>query len=248
MKVLRLGVSHDVREDIPLEDRQHVVAERMLQEATGLEWETVTKSMWPTEELPGLIDRWVEREQPDMVVLYLAGYWTSFGSTALQLERRVPLAGKPLASVVRKLAENKTASQYESLDRLRGLASAIIGVDFNFDPDELVQLFEGIFRRLLRNEHLVIAVRGPGRPPQRLTKRQERKSVDRANRFQRGIEDVCTRLHIEHLRYEEPPLHTRIPGDPAHYTAEGSRMVGEQQGELMVRAWRSAQGEAPVTG
>lgn len=243
MKVLRLGVSHDAREDIPFDDRQHVVAERMLEEATGLEWETVTRNMWPTARLPELIDGWVERDQPDMVVLYLAGYWTSFGSTALRLERRLPFLGKPAASVARKVAENKTASQYASLDRLRGLMSAIIGVDFNFAPEELIERFEVIFRRLLRNEHLVLAVRGPGRPPQRLTKRQERMSIDRAQRFRRGIEEACNRLHIEHLAYEELPLHLRLPGDPSHYTVEGSRYTGQQEGALMVRAWRRAQGE-----
>lgn len=243
MKVLRLGVSHDVREDIPLEDRQHVIAERMLEGVTGLEWETVTRSMWPTEKLPRLIDSWVEREQPDMVVLYLAGYWTSFGSTALRLERRLPLLGKRAASVARRVAENKTASKYESLDRLRGLVSAVIGVDFNFEPEELVERFEGIFRRLLQNENLVLAVRGPGRPPQRLTKRQQRMSIDRAHRFQRGVADVCARLHIEHLAYEELPLELRLPGDPAHYTVEGARFSGRQEGELMIRAWRRAQGD-----
>lgn len=243
MKVLRLGVSHDAREDIPFDDRQHVVAERMLEGASGLEWETLVRGMRPTETLPAMIERWVADEQPDMVVIFLAGYWTSFGSTALRLERRVPLVGRRAAKVARRVAENETASRHETLDRLRGLASAVIGVDFNYEPDYLVKLFEGIFRTLLRNEHLVLAVRGPGRPPQRLTRRQERTSLERAHLFQRGIADVCQKLHIEHLRYEEIPLHLRLPGDPSHYTVEGSRYMGQLEGELMVRAWRRAQGE-----
>jgi hypothetical protein len=248
MKVLRLGVSHDVREDIPFDDRQHVVAERILEDATGLEWETVIKSMWPTERLPELIERWVAAEEPDMVVLYLAGYWTSFGSTALRLERRVPFIGRTAANAARKLAESERAARHESLDRLRGVASRLIGVDFNFPPDELVERFEGIFRMLLRNEHLVVAVRGPGGPPQRLTKRQLRESRRRAELFRAGIADVCRRLHIEHLAYEELPAHIRIPGDPAHYTVEGARYTGTQEGTLMVRAWQRSQGQSRPRG
>ncbi len=244
MKVLRLGVSHDAREDIPFEDRQHVVAERMLEAASGEEWETVLRGMRPTPTLPDMVEKWVEQEKPDMVVIFLAGYWASFGSTALRIERRVPLVGKRAANVARRVAVTETAARHATVDRVRGIASAIIGVDFNHEPEYLVDLFEGIFRRLLRNEHLVVAVRGPGRPPQRLTKRQERTSLARAAAFQRGIAEVCNRLHIEHLAYEEMPLHLRLPGDPSHYTKEGSRYMGEKEGDLMVRAWRRAQGEA----
>ena len=245
MKILRLGVSHDVRDDVPLEDRQHVVAERMLEDATEHDWETVIKSIWPTEELPALVEKWVNREQPDMVVLFLAGYWTSFGSTALRLERHVPFVGPTAASVVRKVAENDVAARHVTLDRLRGLASRLVGVDFNFEPGDLVARFDVILRGLLRNEQLVVAVRGPGRPPQRLTRRQTRQSIARAQAFQQGIADLCTRLHVEHLPYVEFDARWRLPGDPAHYTAEGSRKLGEQQGELMIRAWRRAQGDSP---
>ncbi len=243
MKILRLAVSHDAREDIPFEERQHVIAERMLEEATGLEWETVSRGMRPTETLAAMVEKWVDQEKPDLVLIFMAGYWASFGSTALRLERRVPLVGKRAAGIARKVAENETAARHATLDRVRGLASAIIGVDFNYEPEYLVNVFEDVFRTLLRNEHLVIAVRGPGRPLQRLTKRQERESVARARRFGDGIEGLCERLHITHLRSGVLPMSIRIPGDPVHFTVEGSRVLGKEQGELMIRAWREAQGE-----
>lgn len=244
MKILRLAVSHDAREDLPLEERQHVIAERMLEEATGLEWETVSRGMRPTETLPAMVEKWVEQERPDLVLVFMAGYWASFGSTALRIERRVPFVGKRAARVARSVAENETAARHATLDRLRGFASAVIGVDFNYEPEYLVGVFENVFRTLLRNEHLVIAVRGPGRPLQRLPRRQERESKARAKRFGDGIEELCGRLHITHLRSGVLPMDIRIPGDPVHFTVEGSRVLGREQGELMIRAWRQAQGEA----
>ncbi len=245
MKILRLGVSHDARDDIPFDERQHVIAERKLEEATGLEWDTVLKSMWPTAQLPALVERWVEREEPDMVLLFLAGYWASWGSTAVRLERRLPFVGKHAADLARKVATSESAKPHRTLDRLRGVASAAIGVDFNFEPDELVSRFETITRQLLRNGHFLTPGGGRGRPPRRPTKRQTRQSIARYSLFARGIEELCRQLHVEFLPYEHLPedqkFSDRVPGDPAHYTVEGARRHGIREGELMIRAWQRAE-------
>ncbi len=245
MKILRLGVSHDFRDDIPYEQRQFVLAERILEEATGLDWETLPKAIWPTDEIPALVERWVEREKPDMVVLCLAGYWVSFGSTAVRLERRVPVVGRRLARTSRSVATAEFAKQHATLDHLRGFASALIGVDYNFEPADLLRRFDAVLRQLVRNEELVVAVRGPGRTPQWLTKRQTRVSWARANAWHDGIQKICEQLHVEFLPYEylpaEQQFSDRIPGDPAHYTVDGTRRHGEREGEMMVRAWKRAE-------
>ena len=53
MKVLRLALSHDLRSDIPEAERQYVIAQRVLEEATGETWETILRPIWPGEKLPG---------------------------------------------------------------------------------------------------------------------------------------------------------------------------------------------------
>ncbi len=40
MKILRLALSHDLRNDIPPDELQYRIAERTLAEAVGEEWET----------------------------------------------------------------------------------------------------------------------------------------------------------------------------------------------------------------
>lgn len=250
MKVLRLSLSHDLRADIPEDERQYVIAQRVLEEATGADWETVVKAIWPTARLPELVDRWVSDERPDLVLVCLAGYWATFASVALRLERRVPVVGPPLAAAARRAAATRTAANSRYAEVARGIATRVVGVEYNFEPDELVVRFERVLHRLLRDERLAIAVRGPGPMPQRTTARIRRERERRYRIWQDGIQSVCERLHVTYLPFdpklEDPALGIRLPGDPAHYTLEGTRIHGGLEGELMVRAWQAA--HAPATG
>jgi hypothetical protein len=244
VKILRLALSHDLRTDIPQEERQYVHAERVLQEATGSDWETVLKPIWPTERLPALVERWASEEQPDLVLLCLAGYWATFASVALRLERNVPIVGGQLARLARRTAETRMAAESRFTEVVRDLATRVAGVEYNFDPEELVALFEGILRRLLQDERLTIAVRGPGLTPQKTSRRLQRERAGRYQTWEGGIRAVCERLHVVYLQadplLEDLRSGVRLPGDPAHYTLDGTRVHGRQEGELMARAWQSA--------
>ena len=249
MKVLRLALSHDLRKDIPPDELQYRIAERVLAEAVGEEWETVLKPIWPADRLPALVDRWVTEERPDLVMVNLAGYWASFGSVALRLERRVPVAGPLLARVARKTAETRMAANSRVADMARGLGARAIGVEYYFEVDYLLALFERILRQLLRDEHLAIGVRGPTRIAQHASASIQREGDRRFWAWHNSVQAFCERLHGAFLPFgpevERPGAGIRMPGDPSHYTLEGTRVQGQREGELMARAWQAA--HAPVT-
>lgn len=250
MKILRLALSHDLRKDIPEDERQYRIAERTLAEAVGEEWETVLKPIWPADRLPALVDRWVTEERPDLVMVNLGGYWASFGSVALRLERRVPVAGPILARAARKTAETRVAANSRAADLVRGLGARALGVEYYFEVDYLLALFERILRQLLQDEHLAIGVRGPTRIAQKAPPRIQRECDRRFWAWHNSMQTTCERLHVAFLPFD-PEIERlgagiRMPGDPSHYTLEGTRIQGRREGDLMARAWQAA--HAPVTG
>jgi len=246
VKVLRLALSHDLRADIPEEERQYMVAQRVLAEATGETWETALRPIWPSEKLPGLVDRWVGEERPDLVMVNLAAYWVSFASVALKVERRWPGGARRLGPVARCAAETRIAAHSPLTEFARDIATRLVGVEYYFEPDATVALFETIIRRLLQSERLAVAVRGPALIPQRSSRAILNEREARFWAWHDGMRDVCERLHVAFLPYdaelEAPDSGVRMAGDTAHYTLEGTRLHGLREGELMVRAWRQAQG------
>ena len=246
MKVLRLALSHDLRADIPEEERQYMVAQRVLERETGEPWATVLRPIWPSEKLPGLVDRWVGEEQPDLVMVNLAAYWVSFASVALKIERRWPGGARRLGPAARRAAETRIAAHSPLTELARDLATRLVGVEYYFEPDAMVALFETIIRRLLQPERLAVAVRGPALIPQRSSRAILKEREARFWAWHDGIRDACERLHVAFLPYdaemEAPGSGVRMEGDTAHYTLEGTRLHGLREGELMVRAWRQAQG------
>ncbi len=180
----------------------------------------------------------------------LGGYWASFGSVALRLEQRVPVAGPALARAARKTAETRMAANSRAADLARGLGARAIGVAYYFEVDYLVAVFERILRQLLRDERLAIGVRGPTRIAQRASPRIQQEGDRRFWAWHNGMQATCERLHVAFLPFD-PDIERlgagiRMPGDPSHYTLEGTRIQGQREGELMARAWRAA--HAPVTG
>jgi len=192
---------------------------------------------------------WVTEERPDLVMVSLAGYWASFASVALRLERRVPVAGPVLARAARKTAETRLAANSRAAEFVRGLGARAIGAEYCFEVGYLLALFERILRQLLHDERLVVGVRGPTRIPQKATPRIQRECERRFWAWHNGMQatcELCTCLPPFDPKASTPAGESRMPGDPSHYTLEGTRVQGQREGELMARAWHAA--HAPVTG
>ncbi len=74
MKVLWLGSSNDVNDAVPEPQRTIAVAATQFTQATGVPIEVEFRKIWPGPELPALVERWLGRYEPDMVVIHTNSY------------------------------------------------------------------------------------------------------------------------------------------------------------------------------
>ena len=68
MRVLRLTNSNDLLSTFPPAALSSAVADRVVGEFTGVTPETIVRAVWPGPELPGIIQRWLLRYEPDLVL------------------------------------------------------------------------------------------------------------------------------------------------------------------------------------
>ena len=87
MRILRLTDSNDLRPEIPEQVRGAAIADREFERITGARPETILKPIWPEPGLPAIVARWLERHEPDLVLLRCPTFWVSFESVPLKIER-----------------------------------------------------------------------------------------------------------------------------------------------------------------
>ena len=176
VRVLRLANSDDVVGDVPPALRSAAISERVLAEAVGEPVETVRRTVWPSDDLPDLVERWIGRYEPDLVSLTVASFWVAFASVPLRLQRRLPVIGPPLASFAFRAAGNERLAHNAAFRAVRRTMLRCIGGDYHFEPEYVVPLMEECFRRVLRSEDVGLAVRGPRAP---LDRRQPARAARR---------------------------------------------------------------------
>lgn len=93
MKVLRLGISDDAFGNLKDEERSWHIAGEALAERIGEPVETILKRSWPDERMAARVERWIEDEQPGVVLFCAAAFWVSYPSAPLLVQRtRLPFA------------------------------------------------------------------------------------------------------------------------------------------------------------
>ncbi|WP_322796505.1 GDSL-type esterase/lipase family protein [Tepidiforma sp.] len=234
MKILRIGVSDDEYGPLPDEQRFWYIVQQRLAEELGEPVETIRKRGWPGESLAGALDRWVERERPDLVVFCAASYWVSFPSAPTALERaRLPLA-RPLAKVATAISRRPAIARTAPFRAARRLAYRTIGHRYFFEPLEAAAHVEAALRRVLRYEDVAVGVRGPiplGLP---LPPRLAAESRARCDAFGSILADLCDALHIPYLPAgpDEPPARSELQPDLTHVNAAGHARRAEHEYRL----------------
>ena len=239
MKVLRLGISDDAFGNLGDEQRSWHIAGEMLAERTGEPVETVLKRSWPDEKMAGRIERWIDDEEPGLVLFCSAAFWVSYPSAPLLVQRtKLPFA-RQLSGVGIKMAGNARIAHNAAFRTARRAVVGSIGGAFYFEPEHAAEMVEEWVRRAIRHEDLAVAVRGPlplripGPRALRETCERRRASLDAA------LDAMCQRLHVAYLGFagDEMAEPGHLLGDGIHVNAAGhaSRAVGEA--DVMWRAW-----------
>jgi len=250
LRVLKLGTSDDLTAAIPEEDRAYRVTQRFLGDATGLPVEVISRVIWPGPKLPGLIDQWLDRYEPDLVLLVVNPYWMTFESVPLRLQRRLGWAGKAAGDMGTRAAGVPWLAYNPVFRAGRRFALKTIGGDVHFEPAEVVAVVEQCARRVLRREGIGLVLRGPRNA---LTYHNDAAGRARGERRRRETHIALARLAMElHAGYvgsDSPALAfddaNAFRGDFVHTTTREHRERGLIEGRALLDAWRELAGGSP---
>ena len=244
MRVLRLGNSYDTDPNIAAADNKVSIADRLLAEGSGEPVETTVRTVWPQPQLPGLIEQWLDRYKPDVVLLVVSSYWFTYVSVPVKVQRTFGPLGKPLSRAGLKAAATPWLAHNGAFRLARRATIATIGGATNFTPEQVVESMEACIRTILAHEDVALAVRGP-----RIafsadgTKKTRRWAEARRSSVDRQIAELCKRLHVEYAGYEVGDSHLEAPetfqGDLVHGTEAAHASQGRIEGEAMLRAWQA---------
>ncbi len=241
MKVLRLGISDDAFGEIPDEQRSWYLAGKELSERTGEPVETILKRSWPNEEMTARVERWIEEEEPSVVLFCAAAFWVSYPSAPLMVQRsKVPFA-RQLSGVGIKLAGNARIAHNAAFRTARRAMVTAAGGAFYFEPDQAAAMVEEWIRRATRKEDLALAVRGP--LPLRIAGPTGLRDACERRRFalDSALADVCRSLHVAYMGFsgDALPKPGHLLGDGIHVNAAGHAWRAKDEAEVMWRAWEA---------
>jgi hypothetical protein len=243
VKVLWLATSDDAAGDIPVEGRAYFQVVKLVEEAIGEPVEVVPRIIWPAATLPELIERWVERYRPDVVIYHVNGFWYLYRSTPLRLERKLGPLGKPLARAGLRAGGSAWFARTRVFHAGRWLALKTIGGDTYFSPDQVADTVEACVRRIVQHEGVGLVVRGP-MAPWSWTSQPE----GALRRVHERLAGFCAAVHVPYVAVDpdEPPdarMDFWGAGDRLHSNAAGHTWYARIDAEAIVTAWRQTRHE-----
>ena len=237
VKVLRLTNSNDV---LSTTNRPEALREG-LEAFLGEPVEIVVKTIWPTESLPETVEKWVAREKPDLVWVGIVNYWYEYMSVPKRMERLFGRFGKRASDLGFKAADTQWLSNNFAFRAMRRTLQATIGGDPHFTPQQVVERIEGVARRVLRSEGVVLAVWGPNAHTKYSIGKRAEKRAELGRQFvRRNLQRVANALHFEYYAFEEPGWKVdgkaELAKDHFHYSANWGETAAERELGLMKQA------------
>jgi hypothetical protein len=215
--------------------------EEPLSEAMGEPIEIIARVTWPTDRLPRVVDEWMERYKPDVVVLPVSSYWFLYESIPVT-QRRFGPAGRFVARIGLKAAK-KPWLAHNGVFRAgrRTLQKAIPGSPY-FEPEELVETLRATIRRIVRHEGVyVLVIAGSGGDKWASDAAALERFADRRRRVDAGLKDFCRALHVDYwdlgmvASLPKSATPASLQGDKLHLDEEGHRQTAVRQLRTVVR-------------
>jgi len=246
MRILRLATSDDVRPTVADHERGYHIVERALAAETGEDVETIMREIWPDPELPDVLGRWIERFEPEVVSLKVSSFWFTYESVP-QRFRGLPLVGRHLAAAGLTAAGTPWIGHSAPFDAARNLARRVVGSAIYFTPAQVLEVMAECLRRIVREEGLLVVVRGPLIAEIRgCSKALQARGEQRRQEVDRAVGRLCAELHVHYTGCREAPPFCDVQRwrgpDRLHLNAEGQRRVGLEEADAMLAAWRHSKG------
>lgn len=248
MKILRLSDSDDIGE-VREAQRGFRVVERVLAEATGEPVETLVRVIWPSPALPDLVEGWVDRYQPDLVIFKANGYWYVYRSVPLQIRRRLAVVGGPIGTAAAWAGKTRWLARRRAFKATRGFLVRTLGGASYFEPEQVIETMTECVRRIARREHIGIVVRTPiigWLELPYLSARQREVMCARLAVVESAAAALCDSVHAIHVGrdpYGPLPLAGEIyEADGLHLNAATQEWYARQEAEALLAVWRSQKG------
>lgn len=240
--MLLLTHSDEIYGDIPEEGRASRQTERFIEQETGKPAEVIPRTIWPSPQLPDIIDTWLERYSPDVVMFHINGFWYLYRSVPLLFERRFGRVGRYVGAAGEKAGRTQWLVETRGFHLTRHVALRTIGGATHFSANETVETVEACVRRIARHEGVGLVVRAPLAIPFLATCSKEAlRSVDQR------VRAVCDRLHVSYYDPDDPPPETNFwkSGDRLHTSAEGQAWYARKDAQAILSVWREAHDRLP---
>lgn len=161
LKILWLSNSNDTRANLMEGARRPELMAKMLEQEIARPVTLVTKPIWPSEALPEIIERWIAREDPDIVWLNTAAYWFTYESVPLRLKNRFGRVGGRVSEIGIRAGDDPRFANKATFRLFRRLLQLTIGGDTQLTPEQVVERQTQSARTVARHEQVVLILEGP---------------------------------------------------------------------------------------
>lgn len=238
VKILRLTTSNDTVHQGPGSRVDWV--SKLAEERIGEPVELIVKAAWPDARLPGAVEKWIAKEQPDLVWMLLQSFWFEYLSVPKRLERKFGRVGKAASEVSFKAADKPRVARNFAFRAARRLLQKTVGGDPHFTPQALGETVEGVARAALRSEGRQFVVWGPfSYTNYGSTRRQERTQLQWRAELIQKVRALSEELHFHFEAPEKPYWQTQsgitMHDDRFHFSVEEQRPMAEREVELLAK-------------
>lgn len=253
MRILRLATSDDDSARLAPGATAQEAAARVLTEATGEQVETIVRSPWPDAGLPDLVGRWLERYEPDLVLLKVNAFWFNYLSVPLRLERSLGPLGKGIGRAGVRVGETPWLTRSTVFRHGRRYLVRIVGGATYFTPEQVVTSMEQCARRILAREGTGLLIVGPhSRLNHELARKAAAAHELRRLHVHNAMKQFSAELHVPFIGQDTLPTRAEVAAmvgeDHLHLGADAARRGGEEEGASLLALWRELHGDAHSGG
>ena len=246
MRILRLSHSGDTHPGVPEAKRSFSLTAQAIEAATGEPVETTCRVVWPRREVPDLVDSWIERYRPDIVIFWLNCYWFTYLNIP-EYGRSTPRVLKAVGRLAKRVHLKKAVVSRAATLRLRVLDSQVRGRE-SFEPRQVIALSEAVIRRVLQHEEVSLIVRGsewssPVHSPAVATTAIPARAEGRRLAVHREVGGLCERLHVPYFGVEDGLQYARdglLCPDSIHPSARTHANMAAQETAAILDIWRAS--------
>jgi hypothetical protein len=233
-RILWLSNSEDVSPEIPEEKRSWRLAAGMVQTAINEEIEIVPRVIWPDPKLADIIDGWMVRYEPDLVLFKVNAYWYLYKSVPLRIRRRFKRLGGRIAAGGERVGRIPWFTKTRAFHWSRAILLRTVGGDTQFPPEHVAALTEECVKRILRDEGRRVIVN--------TTLDHWTSNPKPQAQVHRRLKAFCESVHCGYLgadiEHDPPPPDLYSTGDRLHTDEAGHRWQSEKLAAALIREFQ----------